>query len=278
MWKNAEAFWVTKQTRFLSKTWFVIKGSKMIKWIFFDIGNVILNDDPAMAFFYHEIYQAIQQNGRHVTLDEVLAARERSILVERNGKHYEAVMKQFLGDGTWQKVDKRIRRALVENWAEFSPLIPGIVPVIQSLAEKFKLGIIANQPREVEEILENLGLWKYFQIHGISQVVGISKPDPRFFHWALDQAKCEAADAIMIGDRVDNDVKPARSIGMKTIWLPLPLDKKGYQPKTDFEQRYFESLKNASASRIPPLDESDTPDGIAEDFDAISSEIDRLNP
>ncbi len=79
----------------------------MIKWIFFDIGNVILNDDPAMAFFYHEIYQAIQQNGRQVTLDEVLAARERSILVERNGKHYEAVMKQFLGNGTWQKVDKR---------------------------------------------------------------------------------------------------------------------------------------------------------------------------
>ena len=55
----------------------------MIKWIFFDIGNVILNDDPAMAFFYHEIFQAIQQNGKQVTLDEVLAARERSILLER---------------------------------------------------------------------------------------------------------------------------------------------------------------------------------------------------
>ncbi|HEX9975423.1 MAG TPA: HAD family hydrolase [bacterium] len=250
----------------------------MIKWNFFDIGNVILNDDPAMAFFYHEIFQAIQQNGRQVTLDEVLAARERSILVERNGKHYEAVMKQFLGDGTWQKVDKRIRRTQAKNWAEFSPLMPGIVPVIQSLAEKFKLGIIANQPREVVDILENLGLLNYFQIQGISQVVGMSKPDPRFFHWALEQAECQPHEAIMIGDRVDNDVKPARSIGMKSIWLPLPLDKKGYQPKTDFEQRYFESLKNASASRIPPLDESDTPDGIAEDFEAISSEIDRLNP
>ncbi|HEX9973513.1 MAG TPA: hypothetical protein VGD14_15690, partial [bacterium] len=62
------------------------------------------------------------------------------------------------------------------------------------------------------------------------------------------------------------------------IWLPLPLDKKGYQPKTDFEQRYFESLKNASASRIPPLEESETPDGIAEDFDAIKMQVDRLNP
>ena len=259
----------------------------MIKWIFFDIGNVILNDDPAMAFFYHQIFHAIQQNGRHVTLDEMLAARERSILIERNGKHYEAVMKQFLGDGTWQQVDKRIRRSLADNWAEYSPLIPGIVPVIQHLAgltgrsqrpvSKFNLGIIANQPREVIGILENLGLLDYFQIHGISQIVGMSKPEPRFFHWALAQANCQPHEAVMIGDRVDNDVKPAKSIGMKTIWLPLPLDKKGYHPKTDFERRYFESLERASASRMPPKDESEMPDAVAEDFDEISSIIDRLN-
>ena len=249
----------------------------MIKWIFFDIGNVILDDDPAMAFFYYEIYQAIQQNGRNVTLDELLAARERSILVERNGKHYQAIMQRFLGDGTWQKVDKRIKRRLAKNWAELSPIMPGIIPVIQKLAEKFNLGIIANQPREVVPILEKLGLLQYFQVHGISQIVGKSKPHPDFFKWALDQANCNPDEAIMIGDRVDNDVKPARSIGIKTIWLPLPVDKKGYQPKTDFERRYFESLERASASRLQPRDESETPDGIAEDFDEIVSEVDRLN-
>lgn len=253
------------------------EGLKMIKWIFFDIGNVILNDDPAMAFFYHEIFQAIQQNGRHISLDEVLAARERSILIERNGKHYEAIMQRFLDDGIWQNVDKRIRRAQADNWAELSPLMPGIVPIIQTLAERFSLGIIANQPREVVPVLENLGLLKYFQVQGISQIVGKSKPHPGFFKWALDQAKCDPDEAIMIGDRVDNDVKPARSVGMKTIWLPLPLDKKGYEPKTDFERQYFQSLERASASRMPPLDESEEPDGIAADFEKIASEIDRLN-
>lgn len=249
----------------------------MIKWIFFDIGNVILNDDPAMAFFYHEIFQAIRENGRRVTLDELLVARERSILVERNGKHYEAVMKQFLGDGTWQKVDKRIRRTLAENWVKFSPLIPGAIPVVQRLSEQFKLGIIANQPREVVGILENLGLLTYFEVHSISQIVGKVKPDPGFFYWALHQAKCQPHEAIMIGDRVDNDMKPARSIKMKAIWLPLPLDKKGYQPKTDFEQHYFESLQRASVSRLPPRDESEQPDGIAKDFDELLSQVDWIN-
>ncbi len=245
----------------------------MIQWIFFDIGNVIFNDDPAMAFFYHQIYQAIQQNGKHVTVDEMLAARERSILVERNGRHYEAVMKKFLGDGVWQKVDRRIRRQLADHWAEYSPVIPGIVSVIQELAAKFKLGIIANQPKEVVGILETLGLMNYFQILGISQVVGLSKPDPRFFIWALEQANCQPQETMMIGDRVDNDIKPAKAIGMKTIWLSLPLEKKGYEPKTDFEQRYFESLKIASASRMPPLDASETPDAFAQDFEALVGQI-----
>lgn len=249
----------------------------MIKWIFFDIGNVILNDDPAMAYFYNEIFQAIQQNSTRITLDEILAARERSILIERNGRHYEAVMRQYLKNGLWKKVDKRIRKDLAQNWAKLSPVMPAVVPVIEKLAEKFQLGIIANQPREVVPIIKDLGLLGYFKIHGISQVVGKSKPNLEFFQWALDQAGCQPAESIMIGDRVDNDIKPARSIGMKTIWLPLPLDKKGYQPKTDFERRYFQSLERASASRLQPRHESETPDGIAEDFEMIAAEIDRLN-
>ncbi len=155
--------------------------------------------------------------------------------------------------------------------------MPDVVPVIQKLAKRFNLGIIANQPREVVAVLENLGLLKYFQVHGISQIVGMSKPYPEFFNWALKQAACEPRESIMIGDRVDNDVKPARSIGMKTIWLPLPLNKKGYQPKIVFERRYFESLQRASASRLAPQDESETPDGIAIDFNEIIVQVNRLN-
>jgi len=252
-------------------------GCKMIRWLFFDVGNVILNDDPAMAYFYHEIYQAIQQNGEKLTLDDLLAAREQSILVERNGNHYDAVGQQFLERRVWQKLDRRIRHTLAEKWAKFSPLMPDVVPIIETLSSQFNLGLIANQPREVKGILENLGLLKYFQVHGISQIVGLSKPDPAFFHWALDQARCESGEAVMIGDRIDNDIRPAKSVGMKTLWVKLPLSKKDYTPSTEFEQRYFKSLARASASHLPPQEEAEMPDAVAEDFESILVEIDRLN-
>ena len=36
---------------------------------------------------------------------------------------------------------------------------------------------------------------------------------------ALDKAGCRPEDAIMIGDRLDNDIIPAKKMGMKTVWV-----------------------------------------------------------
>ncbi|MYA76953.1 MAG: HAD family hydrolase [Gemmatimonadetes bacterium] len=49
--------------------------------------------------------------------------------------------------------------------------------------------------------------------------MGVKKPDQRFFETILANADTKASEAIMIGDRLDNDIIPARRIGMKTIWL-----------------------------------------------------------
>lgn len=34
-----------------------------------------------------------------------------------------------------------------------------------------------------------------------------------------DVAKCKPENAVMIGDRIDNDIVPAKQLGMKTIWI-----------------------------------------------------------
>ena len=48
---------------------------------------------------------------------------------------------------------------------------------------------------------------------------GISKPDIAIFHRALAAAKCLPDNAVMIGDRLDNDIAPAKKVGMKTVWI-----------------------------------------------------------
>jgi FMN phosphatase YigB (HAD superfamily) len=43
--------------------------------------------------------------------------------------------------------------------------------------------------------------------------------DTRIFEIALERAQCKTEEAIMIGDRVDNDIIPAKALGMHTIWI-----------------------------------------------------------
>lgn len=248
----------------------------MLKWIFFDVGNVILNDDPAMAVYYREIYNAIKEQGNNVTFDQMLAFREKTILENRNGRHYVSVALKYLGRKKWSQYENKIRKYLFENWAAISPLMEPIVPVIETLAEKYNLGIIANQPSNAADILQNHGLLKYFKIHGFSQTVGLTKPDPSFFRWALEEANCAAEESLMIGDRIDNDVRPAKYIGMKTLWLPITHEKKRFVPGTELEEKYLASLKRACVSLLEPEEDAEMPDGTAQDFDIIPKEIERI--
>lgn len=53
----------------------------------------------------------------------------------------------------------------------------------------------------------------------VSAEEGIAKPDSKIFEIALQRARCNPNQAVMIGDRIDNDIIPAKKIGMHTIWM-----------------------------------------------------------
>ena len=90
---------------------------------------------------------------------------------------------------------------------------------LQALSSKYHIGVIANQASGAKERLANWGLLQYVDLVMASAEEGISKPDLRIFQLALKKAKCNPNEAIMIGDRIDNDIIPAKKIGMSTIWV-----------------------------------------------------------
>ncbi|MBK6910120.1 MAG: HAD family hydrolase [bacterium] len=48
---------------------------------------------------------------------------------------------------------------------------------------------------------------------------GLYKPDLRVFQHALERLRIEPHEALMVGDRPDNDVVPAKLLGIKTLLL-----------------------------------------------------------
>ena len=70
-----------------------------------------------------------------------------------------------------------------------------------------------------EERLEKLGLLKHIDFVIASAEEGVAKPDLRIFQIALARAGCKPEEAIMVGDRIDNDIIPDNKIGMTTVWI-----------------------------------------------------------
>lgn len=67
--------------------------------------------------------------------------------------------------------------------------------------------------------LGRFGIDSWIDLVISSADVGLAKPDLAIFELALQQANCLAEGAVMIGDRLDNDILPAKQLGMQTIWI-----------------------------------------------------------
>lgn len=90
---------------------------------------------------------------------------------------------------------------------------------LKRLRARYKIGIIANQSMGTKSRLKAFGVLEYIDLVIASAEEGVAKPDMRIFQRALDRAGCIPQNAVMIGDRLDNDIAPANAIGMKTVWI-----------------------------------------------------------
>jgi HAD superfamily hydrolase (TIGR01662 family) len=81
----------------------------------------------------------------------------------------------------------------------------------------YRVGLAANQPEWAAAVLEASGAGADFV--GLSAVWGVHKPSPEFFARVVAEARCEAGEIAYVGDRVDNDVEPARLAGMVAVHI-----------------------------------------------------------
>jgi HAD superfamily hydrolase (TIGR01662 family) len=98
-------------------------------------------------------------------------------------------------------------------------LYPGVPDLLKALQAHYRLALIANQPPHFLPRVQKLGLDSSFEEIWGSDDVGLKKPDPAFFTSLLAKLSLKPAEACMVGDRLENDIRPAKALGMKTIWV-----------------------------------------------------------
>ena len=170
-----------------------------MKWIFFDLGATLVDESDV---YKSRIGYAVRQSGIEPAefINRVYEeAKISPTPIRAAAKAYGVVLPEW--DSSLEK------------------LYAGASDIVSYLYGKYKLGIIANQSLGTQERIDNWGIGKYFDVVMASAEAGCAKPDPKIFSMALDKAGCKPADAVMIGDRLDNDIIPAKKLGMKTVWV-----------------------------------------------------------
>lgn len=170
-----------------------------IKWIFFDMGSTLIDECKVYEMINRKMAEDAGVSYEYVC--------EKSLEFYKQNKKGDLEVSKMLG----------VERA---GWdPELEILYDCTVDVLEALKGKYKLGIIGNQMYGSEKRLENFGIRKYFDVIVASAEEGVEKPDRRIFEIALERAGIEASEAVMVGDRIDNDIVPAKKMGMKTIWV-----------------------------------------------------------
>lgn len=170
-----------------------------IQWIFFDVGSTLVDESLA---YRHRIEDVIR--GTEITYEEFTEVMMS--FYRRNLKGDLETMKHFgLTKTPWHTEDER--------------LYPDAANCLAELHTRYKIGVIANQSLGTADRLQAFGVLDYIDLVVASAEEGVAKPNPRIFQIALERAGCRPEQAIMVGDRLDNDIAPANAMGMKTIWI-----------------------------------------------------------
>lgn len=169
-------------------------------WIFFDIGSTLIDESECYKLRYREAVA-----GTAISPNDFEKKVVEFSMQNLKGDH-EAVKYYGIKLPPWHKdAEKPYDNA---------------EPVLRQLSAKgYRMGVIANQSLGTKERLSNWGLLKHFDVVLASAEEGVSKPDIEIFRRALRSAGCLPAEAVMVGDRLDNDIAPAKKAGMKTVWI-----------------------------------------------------------
>ena len=186
-----------------------------VMWVFFDLGSTLIDETAADARRIKEMI-----SGTDVTEE---AYREKRLEMIRKGRNGDLSAMEYFG----------LTKTPWHNEDEIP--YPDAVPTLTELKRRgYKLGVIANQNYGTERRLKNWNLHQFFDIIAASAELGVAKPDPAIFEWALKQAGCCPQNAVMVGDRMDNDMAPANRLGIHSVRLKRGLGAY-HEPQSDDE-------------------------------------------
>ena len=199
-----------------------------LRAIFFDIGDTLVYDVPSVE---ERLWTASRECGieyPRARLTGALRVAETYALKEyvrgRPPETPEIAIEMLRSLLAYAGADAPSRDALAALAAAYAQipfrrvLQERALPLLDELRRRgFVLGIVSDWEDTLEELLRDLGVMDRVDAMAVSAIVGVTKPDPRIFRAALDQAGVRAEESLHVGDYRELDVAGAHAAGMQAV-------------------------------------------------------------
>jgi HAD superfamily hydrolase (TIGR01549 family) len=177
-----------------------------IKAVFFDVGETLVDETRSWGAWADFL------GVTRLTFFGCLGA-----VIER-GEHHRRVFDLVAPGLDMDKARLEKRERGFFDGFELKDFYPDAVPCLRELkARGYALGLSGNQPAQAEDTLRDLALDVDFIASSSSW--GIEKPDPRFFQRIIEVTNLQPSQIAYVGDRLDNDVLPARGAGLVSVFI-----------------------------------------------------------
>lgn len=228
---------------------------KQYKHIFFDLDRTLWDFDAAAEVAFERIYEKYGLKERGIPnahdfhevyhpLNEQLWVLYRADQITKEDLNRTRFLKPLEHYGIH---DTDLADHLSEDYIYWSPrivrLVPGTLDLLEYLRPKYHLHLITNGFQEVQHTkLNGSGLEPYFETLTVSEEVGVKKPNPGIFYYALNKAHASAEESLMIGDEMAVDIDGARAASIDQLFFnPSGVKEEG---ERTFEVQRLEEIKS----------------------------------
>ena len=227
---------------------------KKYQHIFFDLDRTLWDFDAAAEVAFERIYEKYNLKSLGIPsahefhevyhpLNEQLWVLYRADQITKDELNRTRFLKPLEHYGIH---DIELADHLSEDYVYWSPrivrLVPGTMELLDYLKPKYHLHLITNGFQEVQHTkLSGSGLEPYFETLTVSEEVGVKKPNPEIFFYALRKAHATAEESLMIGDEMAVDIDGARAAGIDQIFFNSSKDE--FEGERTFEVKSLLEIK-----------------------------------
>lgn len=227
-----------------------------IDTLVFDFGGTL---DTNGIHWFNKFYDSYQKHSINITKEEF---RNAYIFAERNIGRYIGIEDSFfktlnlkvtlhhdylLGAGKTGKYFPEQKNIISNLYNDVLISVNSARSLLEQFGRKYKLALASNFYGNLETVLDELSILKYFSYIFDSAAQGLRKPDPDVFRWVISQLGSLCESSVVIGDSYKKDIEPAKIAGCTTVWLnKQPLNEQLASDKADYIVNSLQELGRLS--------------------------------